>query len=336
MKNNHIAKFFSVIIPVYNAEHFIEKCVKSILFYDAEDLEVLLVDDGSKDNSLQICHRLQQEDPRVVVIAKENQGVSAARNVGLERAKGKFVLFADADDYYEQNTFVFLKQMLMQQDSECMMFCYQHCFTNGKKTKNGFTKPAGIYLISEIAKQYWYLYNSGMMNPVWNKVYKNDILQKAKIRFDPQIVFAEDAIFNVEYLSHCKDVKIIENILYNYVHHTEQATAKQHKQFFKMEDKCFEKIECFIIRYTLLGSDHYSEWLKVILQTCYHQNFKLPNVKEIEQNERTQKMCKKAKPVGLQQKICFWLIRHGHAIWVAKVCEIRHGYGKLKKAIIRR
>lgn len=102
--------YISVIIPVYNAEATLKKCVDSVLMQQYADFEVILVDDGSKDGSFQICDEYAREDSRVTVIHKENGGVSSARNAALEIAKGERILFLDADDYLDKSFFNGVKE----------------------------------------------------------------------------------------------------------------------------------------------------------------------------------------------------------------------------------
>ena len=106
-------KSVSIIVPIYNAQIYLEKCISSILSQSYKDFELILVDDGSKDESGKICDKWQKKDERIVVIHQENQGVSSARNEGLKRASGTFITFADADDIMKQN---YLEVLVNEQD----------------------------------------------------------------------------------------------------------------------------------------------------------------------------------------------------------------------------
>ena len=93
----------SIIVPVYNAEHFLDKCIKSVQSQTLQDFELILINDGSKDNSLEICKKHSQEDSRIIVFNQENSGQSKARNVGLENANGEYVAFLDSDDWVDSD-----------------------------------------------------------------------------------------------------------------------------------------------------------------------------------------------------------------------------------------
>ena len=106
----------SVIIPIYNSQSSIKKCVESVMSQGVEDLEVLLIDDGSKDSSLDICKQLAQKDTRVKVFSKENGGAASARNLGLEKCRGDYVCFVDSDDYLESNYLTILLEKIKSAD----------------------------------------------------------------------------------------------------------------------------------------------------------------------------------------------------------------------------
>ena len=109
MKENRVDKgvamipIVSIIVPVFNSEKYIEKCLKSLLAQTYKDLEILVIDDGSKDNSSDVVRQLQLDDQRIKLICQENQGVSSARNKGIEMSKGQYIVFVDSDDYVESN-----------------------------------------------------------------------------------------------------------------------------------------------------------------------------------------------------------------------------------------
>ena len=104
----------TVVVPIYNAEQYLERCLKSIVEQTYENLEIILVNDGSSDKSLEICERFKASDERITIISKENGGVSSARNRGIEVATGKYIIFIDADDYIEKDMFAILEDDLIK------------------------------------------------------------------------------------------------------------------------------------------------------------------------------------------------------------------------------
>lgn len=125
--------FFSVVIPVYNAEKYINKCVESILQQSFENFEVVLVDDGSADRSMAICEDLSKKDDRVSLVHQKNQGVSTARNKGTSLAKGRYIIFVDADDYIRADTLMFLHESCNDCRADICFFGYQRVVGNEVK-----------------------------------------------------------------------------------------------------------------------------------------------------------------------------------------------------------
>ena len=127
---------FSVIIPVYNVERYLRKCLDSILIQSFKDFEVILVDDGSKDKSGTICDEYATKDERISVLHKENGGVSSARNAGIDKASGEWILFVDADDVVPQDTFLYYANSIASNDIEMILGSYVECDENGVITKS--------------------------------------------------------------------------------------------------------------------------------------------------------------------------------------------------------
>lgn len=300
----------TIIIPVYNSRNYITRCVTSILDTNSNDFEVILVDDGSTDGSTEECSYLEKKDRRVRVIKKPNEGVASARNEGILAALGKYILFSDADDYYPAGALDFILEVLYQTtDIECIFFDYEREEKDKKipvimeSIQDFCIKP-----ISDIAREYWDLYNKGFINPVWNKVYSLDIMKKNNIKFNTELTMGEDGLFNLQYFLCCQDIVWLNQICYTYVRHESQATLHKHDDFFEMMDTVFNEIEIFITRYTDLSEEYYQNWLKVIFNTFYHQNFKLNNKEKILNNYHTKKMCRDLTPRTFVEKIAIKLI----------------------------
>lgn len=182
----------SVIIPVYNVEKYLSQCLDSVLGQDLNDIEVICINDGSKDGSLEILKQYQSKDDRLVVIDKKNEGVSVARNKGLEAAKGKYVAFLDGDDFFEPNCFEKIYQKAESFDVDVFVFGHV-VFDSGEKIV--WENP---YLDGTEGKLPWegkaiYLF----MACVWGRLYRLDFLKKHKLEFPIGIKIAEDTIFNV-------------------------------------------------------------------------------------------------------------------------------------------
>lgn len=207
----------SIVIPVYNTERFLWACIDSIQAQTFKNWEVILVDDGSTDNSPGICDRIVRNDKRFHVIHKENGGVSNARNAGIEAAKGKYLMFIDADDNIYPTCIEKLLEPMEQFNTDLTVCGYER-FRAQWKQEYQFTRYS-LILMKE-RKQYLMTFTVPKTNlfgvSIWAKLYRMDIVRDYGIRFDPEITYEEDCDFNVNYLEHVKTVAAIGDILYRY------------------------------------------------------------------------------------------------------------------------
>lgn len=190
----------SVIVPVYNAEKTLQQCVDSILSQEFKDFELLLIDDGSKDSSPAICDEYARQDERVHVFHKPNGGVSSARNLGLDNAKGKWVAFIDADDYITEGYF----DGISEHDEDVLIKGYMKFGYNGFVAGREADDLFGIPVISDFISQY--VTDSLLRGPVF-KFYKRSILDD--LRFVPDMKIGEDAWFVFNYLAKCKSFAVL-------------------------------------------------------------------------------------------------------------------------------
>ena len=191
----------SVIVPVYNTEKYLHRCVDSILSQTFADFELLLVNDGSIDGSGAICDEYAQKDSRVRVFHKENGGVSSARNFGLDNALGEYVMFVDSDDYiYPQMC------KIMAESIQAMSVDLVVCGT--EETGGGYWKPQKdeIISISELKNNFSYYVTTELLSPPWNKIFKRDNIRN---KFRADMSFGEDLVFNLNYLETCKKIAFI-------------------------------------------------------------------------------------------------------------------------------
>ena len=197
-------KIVSIIIPVYNSEKALRRCLDSILSQTMTDYECLLIDDGSTDSSGRICDEYAAKDERFRVFHKENGGVSSARNVGLDNAKGEWITFVDSDDSVEES---FLES-LYNFGSGSLKICN---FT-GDGHKDYSEDCSKVKTSSVITR----LLNDNLVWAPWGKLFSNDIINDHNLRFDIKLRLGEDTVFCWEYLSYCPDVTVLASNLYNY------------------------------------------------------------------------------------------------------------------------
>lgn len=204
----------SIIVPAYNAEKHLAQCIESILAQTYSNLEIILVDDGSKDSTGKICDDYQKKDERIKVIHQPNAGVSKARNMGLDIATGKYVMFIDADDFYEKNACEVLYREISQKQADYVVGNYIHTNANGEKWEQPLfdqTQYGNFELSMKDYQKSIFVMNS----VVWNKVFSREFLEKYKLRF-VEGALAEDAIFSIGCYAHAKRAYYINDVVYNY------------------------------------------------------------------------------------------------------------------------
>lgn len=200
----------SVIVPIYNREKYLHRCLDSILAQTHQNLEVLCVDDGSTDASGQICGEYAQKDKRVKVLHIPNGGVSNARNIGLDNANGEYILFVDSDDWIDKNHI----QLLFPTEEIDVVCC--NCVLEKPFIKENNPKEAVKFYIYTFQQNFEKYYGKYCIMSPCRILYKKDILDRYKIRFIQDISYGEDEIFNMYYLSYCKTVAKVDNYTYHY------------------------------------------------------------------------------------------------------------------------
>lgn len=208
-------KLVTVIVPVYNAEKYLEECIESILNQTYPKIEVVLIDDGSTDSSKNICDSYAKNDNRVIVVHKQNEGVSIARNTGLEIAKGELIAFCDADDYYHPNQIEKMVAELEDKEAE-LCICGYHSFENADNGDFCVTEDKGsIWTKDEAIHNV--LCNDMCKGYLWNKLfYKSIIDAKPKNYFETDISILEDEIFVLQYLKKIDTACFISSEFYGY------------------------------------------------------------------------------------------------------------------------
>lgn len=202
----------SIITPVFNVEQYLDRCVQSILAQSYQELELILIDDGSTDGSAAKCDIWAQADKRVVVIHKENGGVSSARNEGLKRVKGEYITFVDPDDFLESDTYQPNMDYLVQH-SEVDIIQFPYCHYSCDAVMSNYHKPAAMLFsgTEQIFRNWWS--GSPLEYVIWNKIYKRHLW--AAISFSVGHT-SEDTILVPKFVSQAKRVYISEQGLYYY------------------------------------------------------------------------------------------------------------------------
>ena len=205
----------SIIVPVYNVEQYLPQCIESIINQTYQNLQIILVDDGSPDNSGRICDEYAEKDLRIKVIHKENGGVGSARNEGINYALGEYIYFVDADDYLESELIDICMNTIIKQYPDMLIFGFN------KVDKNGLNKKPVIppaYSINDLSTEKDALadiFCSGTGLAVWDKLIKTKLIKDNNILFDNK-KRGEDFTFVVECLHHTNNLVSISKAMYNY------------------------------------------------------------------------------------------------------------------------
>lgn len=215
----------SVIIAVYNCEKFLSNLLCNIKNQTFNDFEVIFVDDSSTDNSYKILEEFCKNDDRFSLYLKENTGVSSARNFGLERAKGKYVVFWDGDDEASPD---FLKKTVENADCDKLTVCGFYNDVNSRQEKKVYSENSVDLLDSNAVP---YLQDKWLFNTLWNKIFLKKIIDDNFIRFEESFSMGEDLDFVLQYVKHVNGYKVINEPLYTYFVRNSNASHRFHRCF---------------------------------------------------------------------------------------------------------
>lgn len=229
----------SIIIPVYNAEKYLEKCMKSIFNNIENSFEVILINDGSKDNSLEIIKEFMQKYNNIELINNSNNGVSYSRNLGIKKAKGNYIMFVDADDELEKN-WLDIIDSYMAKNYDIVYFSKY----NLKPNKNDLLK----YIVGYNKE------NLCIAGP-YSKIFRREFIEKNNILFNDKIINGEDMLFNIEALSKAKKIRCINEPIYLYRRYIGQTTKKFDIKIFDSDILFHEKINNLLNDYDIFDDD---------------------------------------------------------------------------------
>lgn len=225
----------SIIVPVYNAEEYIGTCIESIQKQSYKNIEILLINDGSKDGSAEICDRYQREDDRIKVFHRENHGVSATRNYGIEHASGDFIQFVDADDSLEPDTVAENLRIVKETGAELVFFSFRyHIVDEGRIQDNAFSESFVGNAKEFFEKFFITLIDKELINPPWNKFIDCRLLKDGSVRFHENYSICEDMAFTAEILNKSNRIAFNPRMHYNYnLKSTGSLVFRFHENYFE-------------------------------------------------------------------------------------------------------
>jgi len=221
----------SMIIPVYKVENSLNRCIDSVLSQSYANFELILVDDGSPDNCGKICDDYAQKDRRIKVIHKKNEGVSRARNAGLDVAIGNYITFVDSDDYIDEDYLMIMHKAITDNQSDMVICGVRYRDYNNSEN---FNEQIKISDFTTDKKNYIQVFPSLLgqrkLNYIYSKLYKRNILDTNKIRFNTNMNLGEDTIFVCDVLKFTNRITVIGNCYYNYIMYPSGTLTTQFRE----------------------------------------------------------------------------------------------------------
>lgn len=262
----------SIVVPVYNNENRIHQCVESLLNQTLNDIEIILIDDGSSDQSGIIIDEMKSKDSRIKAIHQENKGVSNARNIGIELAEGRFIGFIDSDDYVDCQMYEKLYNKVISENSSMGMcrFCIVDSYLKKEEMWNFNIEDNNIaeYMFKDmIGKNNEIDFNTSdtLMGSVCRCIYDKNILNLNNIRFDEDTTYAEDLLFNLKYIKGIKNISLINEPLYYYHIKKDSLSSAYRENFYTIIRELMVKIEKISDDYTMDKRINYA-WFKYLIE----------------------------------------------------------------------
>lgn len=312
MKNNNSEKeLITLVVPVYNAENYLEECVNSILNQDYKNIEIILINDGSKDKSGEIIEKLSKVDNRIKVIHKENSGVSATRNIGIENSKGNYICFIDADDYLSTNYVSYLYKLIKENNAEISLTPFPRKFNSltDKKTENNLKEDV-IEVWSGEKAAIQMLYYNIVISP-WNKMISKKLIDKFNLRFNTKLAFGEGFNFSVDCFQRANKVAVGHLNVYNYrVDNPNSAMTTFSIRLVNGSLEAQRTIKENLVNETpkILKACRYANWhtscdcLNTMIGCKVEKKYK-EKYKEIKKICRKDALCTVMSPISFQDKI---------------------------------
>lgn len=230
----------SIIVPVYNTEKYLAKCIDSILAQTFNDFECLLIENGSADNSDSLCDEYAEKDSRIKVVHQEGKGVSFARNTGLDMASGQWIVFVDSDDWIESDLLEVALNTAQEHPADIIQWNY--ISEGGRQIKKSKQLLAGAFTVSPDKEL------PGWFAMIWSRMYSKALIDENNIRFDTELFFGEDGLFSVQTLASAKTIWNTDKELYHYVNRTDSIINSMDINAVNNKILAAERIEEYLRR----------------------------------------------------------------------------------------
>lgn len=311
--------FISIIVPVYNVEKHLCACIDSLVNQSYQNKEIILVDDGSKDNSPCMCDNYAAAYPFIKVIHQENAGVAKARNRGLDVAIGEYIVFVDSDDMLKSNYLDLVYDSMVKYGSAYVSCAFVGFVGNMETTVFDYLKDEGDCINTDRYLSIMATYQAGAYwGANWGKLFQKRIIDAHNIRFESNILFAEDFRFNLEYLMHVEKISIIHEPIYIYRIDTSDSLSKKKRNSYQFWDEYYE----LYLRYVKLYKHHgiYNQHKKR-LDTFKNNAAALVIRNDLRQNKRN--LLEAKKVFSYIKKSPADVDIHGVKLWKLFLLEVR-------------
>lgn len=328
----------SIIVPVYNAEEYLDKCVSSILNQTEKDIQLILVDDGSTDGSRRLCENYAEMDSRVLFLHQKNAGVSAARNLGISQALGKYIGFVDSDDWIEPEMFECLLKEADQSDADVVMCDATTVHSDGKTQADTITQLSENRILKKSDFTPSLLLE--MAGSACRCIYKNDIysdkLRKHPLSFPLGVKFSEDRIFNLYTFGQANQVVYLKESFYNRYLNVNSAVHRFHYDYFEEYKKAAEEIRIAIQEVwgnnSELQKAYLSQFIGGALGALCNYYYKTSPLTNAERKDMVKKVCedtslRKAIEIYGADRRSRWILdrKYTALILYVRLANWRHG-----------
>lgn len=316
-------QLISIIMPIYNAEKYLNRSIESIMNQTYNNIEIILVNDGSNDNSLEICTNYQEKDNRIKLINQGNKGVSFARNRGIDEANGDYIMFIDSDDYIEKNMIEDMVAKITKDDIDLVISGIKmNYIRNGQVVgEERYQLKDKMYSIKEMLNAILIDIDLICICGPCCKLYKREILKRNNIKFTNEFTMGEDTWYNLDYLDVCTGkVVTLSNIYYNYMRENPDSLfTKYYDDYIKITEKVYNKFlyllkrkanKDAVVRYekTYIFNLMYANTINFKYDTTYKK--KMDDLEYSLKNNVVVNNIKNIRINGMKEKVFWLLIKH--------------------------
>jgi glycosyltransferase involved in cell wall biosynthesis len=313
----------SVVVPIYNVEKYLVKCIDSILNQTYSNLEIILVNDGSPDDCQKICKKYSGLDRRVKVMHKDNGGLSDARNFGLRYATGQYVIFIDADDYIENKLVENAVQEIKKNNADIIIWGYFVDFVDSDEKLLNTIVRIPRQQVYESSDNNFEISTDliGFLGYAWNKMYKTQYLKINNMEFEKGLSLVEDIVFNAKVLSNCEKIVFIEEPYVHYIQRPRETLgAKYYPNYFELKKRSLSSVDNILSSWKVnsserediiynIGFNNIKSAFKMISNSSGSWGEKRNSMKSIREDSIVLDILKNFRPRSVKNLLLYYLIK---------------------------